>query len=109
MKSPVGFITISKTIAFIILQHVLLNRLKAWARAMSDADFEESEDEEIIEELTPDKLRTAQDIVGYLADAIYNGWYNGLINPRPHPGRARTSLFTTSRASLAQATSTISR
>ena len=50
---------------------------------MSDAGFEE--DEEIIEELTPDKLKTVQDILDYLTEVIYDRWYNGLISPQASP------------------------
>ena len=50
---------------------------------MSDAGFEE--DEEIIEELTPDKLKTVQDILDYLSEVIYDRWHNGLISPQASP------------------------
>jgi len=77
---------------FISFQHILLNRLKAWARAMSDADFEEPEDEEIVVELTLDNLKTAQDIVDYLSEVIYDRWYNGLIGPRASPWASANDL-----------------
>jgi len=63
---------LSKITVLINLQLIILNRLKTWARAMSDAEFEEDEEpEEVVEELTLDKLKTAQDIVDYLSDVIY--------------------------------------
>ena len=74
----------SKIIAFISLQHILLYRT-VWARAMSDADFEEPEDEEIVVELSPDKLKTVQDIMDYLTEVIYDGWYNGLLGSQASP------------------------
>jgi len=52
---------------------------------MSDADFEEPEDEEIVVELTPDKLKTVQDIMDYLTEVIYDGWYNGLLGSQASP------------------------
>lgn len=53
---------------------------------MSDAEFEEDEEpEEVFEELTLDNLKTAQDIVDYLSDVIYDRWYNGLISPQASP------------------------
>jgi len=53
---------------------------------MSDAEFEEDEEpEEVFEELTLDKLKTAQDIIDYLSDVIYDRWYNGLIGSQASP------------------------
>jgi len=53
---------------------------------MSDAEFEEDEEpEEVFEELTLDKLKTAQDIVDYLSDVIYDRWYSGLIGSQASP------------------------
>jgi len=53
---------------------------------MSDAEFEEDEEpEEVFEELTLDKLKTAQDIIDYISDVIYDRWYNGLIGSQASP------------------------
>jgi len=53
---------------------------------MSDAEFEEDEEpEEVFEELTLDKLKTAQDIIDYLSDVIYDRWYSGLIGSQASP------------------------
>jgi hypothetical protein len=77
---------LSKITVLINLQLIILNRLKTWARAMSDAEFEEDEEpEEVVEELTLDKLKTAQDIVDYLSDVIYDRWYSGLIGSQASP------------------------
>ncbi|MFP3265776.1 MAG: hypothetical protein RXO54_08100, partial [Acidilobus sp.] len=57
---------------------------------MSDAVFEEPE--EPIEELTPDKLKTAQDIMDYLTEVIYDRWHNGLISPQASPWASANDL-----------------
>ena len=57
---------------------------------MSDAGFEESE--ELVEELTPDKLKTAQDIMDYLTEVIYDRWHNGLISPQASPWTSANDL-----------------
>ncbi|MFP3320687.1 MAG: hypothetical protein RXO24_08985 [Acidilobus sp.] len=50
---------------------------------MSDAEFEENE--EPVVELTPDNLKSVQDILDYLSEVIYDRWHNGLISPQASP------------------------
>jgi len=57
---------------------------------MSDAGFEEPD--EVVEELTPDNLKTAQDIMDYITEVIYDRWYNGLVGPQASPWASANDL-----------------
>ena len=57
---------------------------------MSDAEFEENE--EPVVELTPDNLKTVQDIIDYLSEVIYDRWHNGLISPQASPWASANDL-----------------
>jgi hypothetical protein len=57
---------------------------------MSDAGFEEPD--EVVEELTPDNLKTAQNILDYITEVIYDRWHNGLISPQASPWASANDL-----------------